>query len=306
MNLRAAPACYPETFVHRHLTSLLTVLAIMGVALGTHVLRTSAHEARQAAQRYEAVYYLPPPDALRWFSLGYDEALADLIWMRALVYFGQEFEHNGNVDHVFNYAEAMVALDPHFPAVYRWVGVAGLYRPQAVTPEDIRRSIEFMKRGQRLYPQDGELAWDIGAALVYELVPYLEAEEADLVREEGAPYLMTAVRLGAAPEWAALSNAANLVRVGQNEQAARHLEEMYASTRDPVVQRQIAERIRALRSQAEADAFMAAMEEFDAERRRDFPYLPAGLYLLVGERPPEDLQAPIRMGLPAALAQRSP
>ncbi|MFK7989340.1 MAG: hypothetical protein AB8I08_25200 [Sandaracinaceae bacterium] len=288
--------------MHRHLTTLGTVLAIGVVAVGTHTLRTSSHEARQAAQRYEAVYYLPPADALRWFSLGYDEALADLIWMRALVYFGQEFEHHGNVEHVFGYAEAMVALDPRFLAVYRWVGVAGLYRPEEVTPRDIRRSIDFMKRGQRLFPEDGELAWDLGAALVYELVPYLDEEAARLARAEGSPYLMTAVRLGAAPEWAALSNAANLVRVGQNEQAARHLEEMYASTRDPTVRAQIASRIRELRTQAEADAFMAAMEELETLRRRDFPYLPAGLYLLVGERPPEDLETPISVGLPTSLA----
>lgn len=292
--------------MRRHLTSLVTPLAIALVALGTNALRTSAHEARQAAQRYEAVYYLPPAETLRWFSLGYDEALADVIWMRALVYFGQEFEHRGSVEHVFSYAEAMAALDPDFLAVYRWVGVAGLYRPEAVSPEDIRRSIEFMKRGHQRAPENGELAWDIGAALVYELAPLLDEEEADLAREEGSPYLLAAVRMGAAPEWAALSNAANLVRVGQNEQAARHLEEMYASTRDPSVRAAIAERIRQLRTQAEADAFMAAMEELETERRRDFPYLPAGLYLLVGERPPENLQRPITEGLPAALSTESP
>jgi hypothetical protein len=282
---------------------LASVLALLVLGIASDRLRAGAHDRYTSAQRYEDIYYLPPADWLRVFSLGYDEALADLIWMRALVYFGQEFEHEGHVQYVFEYAEAIEALDPHFLSLYRWIGMSGLYRPQAITPDDIERSVAFMERGARIYPEDGQLAWSIGAALVFELPPLLDDDEAiGRAHERGSPYLMTAVRLGAAPEWAAFSNLDMLARIGRQEQAARHLEELYEQTDDPLMRERIASRIRALRERAEADAFLGAMRELDAARARDYPYLPPALYLFVGERPPVDVATPMREGLPRALA----
>lgn len=283
---------------------LLAALLVGGLlAFTSDRLREQASERYASAQRYEDVYYLPPPEWLRLFTLGWDEAAADLIWMRALVYFGDELQHGGNVENVFEYAEAIATLDPHFRAVYRWVGTAGIYRPVDVTTSDIERAVEFMERGAQLFPRDGQLAWDIGAALTFELVPLLDDEEArDEARARGTPWLMAASRLGAAPEWAALSNASLLARIGRTDQAARHLEEMYLSVDDPALRARIAARIEELRDQAHAEAFMAAMDELEDARRRSFPYLPLGLFLMVGERPVADVDAPIRVGLPAALA----
>lgn len=277
-------------------------VGLLAAALSALALRASAHAPYQHAQRYEDVYYLPPPDALRVMSLGWDEALADLIWLRALIYFGEELEHGGDVEHVYAYAEAMVELDPDFAAAYRWVGTAALYRPVAITAADVERAVAFMQRGARRFPMNGELAYDIGGALAYELTPLLDGDEAKArARARAVPYLLTAARLGAGPEWLVLSNATTLTRLGQTEQAARHLEDMYASTEDPAIRAQIGERIRSLREQADAEAFLVAMEELEQNRQRDFPYAPAGLFLLLGPRPPVELAAPLREGLPRAL-----
>lgn len=227
----------------------LVGIALVGLALASDVLRIQAHERYQSAQRYEDIYYLPPAEWLPVLSLGWDEAAADLIWMRALIYFGEEFQHSGQVAHVFDYADAIVALDPHFLAAYRWMGMAGLYRPQAITVEDVERSIAFMKRGAELFPDDGELAWNIGAALVFEL-PGLLGDDAEAVRsarERGLPYLMKAVRLGAAPEWASLSNASLLLKIGQRAQAIQHLMQMRSLVKDPETRERIEARIQMLR-----------------------------------------------------------
>ena len=288
-----------------HSTTLLAILAIVALAVLSDGLRASAHERREAAQTYEDIYYLPPPGWLRVFSLGWNEALADLIWMRALVYFGDEFQQaEGSVRHVFDYAEAIATLDPHFLAIYRWVGVAGLYRPTAISTDDIERSVAFMERGARLYPASGELAWDIGAALVFELPPMLEDEGAQLhARERGMPYLLTASRLGAAPEWMALTNASLLGQLGRTEQAVRQLEEAYLRVDDPAMRTRIAARIASLRERSAAEAFVAAAQEQDEARQRDFPYLAPGLYHLVGPRAPVDRVSPVREGLARAYGE---
>lgn len=239
-----------------------------------------------ASETYEDVYYVPPPEWLPVFSLGYDEALADLLWSRALVYFGEEMHETGGLRHVFDYTDAMLALDPDFRAVYGWIGTAGMYRPQAITAAEAQRTIEYLRRGHERFPDDGELAWTLGAALAFELPSLLESDDAkQAARSEGAEYLMLAARLGAGPDWLALTGASLLSRVGRAEAAVAHLEELYAMASDERARQEIAAAIAGLRSDAYAAGVVEANRTEDERRARELPYLSPSLYFLVGPRP---------------------
>jgi tetratricopeptide (TPR) repeat protein len=268
--------------------ALVTVLLLAAIC-GAGRLRQQATGHYLSTQRYEDVYYLPPPGWLRLFSLGYREALADLIWMKALIYFGDELYHEGEVKHLYAYTDAMLALDERFPAVYRWVSSCALYRTGKVTADDARRAISYLERGIRLFPDSGELAWDLGATYRFELVPLLkDSRERDEARLRGMEYLQAAVLRGAGPPWLVLTNATQLVKLGHTEQAIRHLEEAYSTAYDPNIRKSIEDRLQQLRSAAYAEALKHAVVSFEQARRRDFPYLSGTLYWLVGPRPPFD------------------
>lgn len=267
----------------------LVLVLVIAASVPLSLCRLRAHRALLAAQAYEDVYYLPPPGWLPMLSLGYREALADLLWMRALVYFGDEVVHRGELAHVFDYTDALLALDPDFEAVYHWIGTAGVYRPSAVGPEDIRRAAGYMRRGLERFPRNGRLAWDLGATLAFELPPLLDdPHAADEARAEGADYMAMASRLGAMPEWAVLSNAAILARVGRAEAAVRHLEEMYATIDDEAVRADIEAGIAELRSEAYSRAFAEASREEELQRLREMPYVHPDLFFLVGRRAESD------------------
>jgi len=273
-------------------TRIFVALGLLAALVPLRELRLRAHDQFRATQRYEDVYYVPPPEWLPVLSLGHREALADLLWLKALVYFGEELSHRGEVRHAFDYAEAIAHLDPYFKRAYRWIGMAAIYRTGTVTAADARRAADFLERGARIFPDDGELAWDLGATLAYELAPLLhDAREKEEVKTRGIEHLALAARLGAGPPWLALSNAAQLRRLGHAEQAIRHLEEMYATVRDPDTKEQIRLHLEQLRSRAYAEAFVQAHRELEQNRRRDFPYVPPTLYLLLGHRPPVDSAA---------------
>jgi hypothetical protein len=269
------------------------VLAAVPVMRG---LRVRAMDHYLATQTYEDVYYLPPARWLPVFSLGYREAAASLIWMRGLVYFGEEMMQRGVVRHIFDYGEAIVTLDPDFRAAYGWVAMASLYNPrEELTPEDVERTVAFLERGVRRFPDDGQLAWEMGATLAYELAPLVDdEEEKHSIYARASDYLMTAARQGAAPDWLALSNASQLMRLGRTEQAARHLEEMYGLVRDEDTRERIRERIAHLRTQAHVEALEEAHRELEARRQAELPYVPTDLYLLVGPRPVVDEAALFR------------
>lgn len=274
---------------------LLGALVALALVAGTRAVRVRTMDHLVGSRTYEDVYYVPPPAWLPVLSLGFDEALADLIWVRTLLYFGDELQHRGDVEHAFDYADAILALDPDFRRVYRWVGMAAMYRPVEVTEDDIRRGIAYLERGARRFPMDGKLAWDLGASLVYELGSRLPpGDEKDRLKREGLEHMQAAARLGAGPPWLVLANASQLERLGQREQAIRHLVEMYDAVQDDDTRAEIATRLEALRADAAARALRATLRSLEDARQRDFPYAPAGLYLLLGDRPPVDAAGALR------------
>jgi hypothetical protein len=264
---------------------IAAVALLMGLLAGVWTLRGRAMDRYLATQTYEDIYYLPPPQWLEVMSLGHRRALADLIWLRALIYFGDEFANRGQVRHVFKYGESMLSLDPDFQRVYRWVGMAGVYTPTGSSTEFMKRAIDVLRRGADRFPNDPEMAWDTGAMITYELLPYLPKDDPDResLAAEGRDYMMAAARLGGGPAWLVLTNATSLRKLGEADRELRHLEEMYALVRDPRVKEQIEIRLSQLRNDAYSEAFRAANEEFERRREEEFPYLPPTLYFFVAD-----------------------
>ncbi len=273
---------------HRFARGLVVLMAWVLLVLASGRLRGAAHGHFVRTSRYEDVYYLPPPEWLLVLSLGHRRALADLVWIRALLYFGEELRQKGAVRHVFRYGEAMVRLDPDFRRVYRWVAMAATYHTGEVSSEVTMRAARFVRRGAERFPDDGRLAWETGALLVYELAPWLEREgrvdAARRAREEGASFLASAARLGAGPPWLAMANATLLRRLGKMELAASHLEEMLALTRDPAERERIAARLETLRDSLRVEAQRRFLKALREAHQRDYPWMPLDLYLLVGPR----------------------
>ncbi|MEY4580223.1 MAG: hypothetical protein RL701_4926 [Pseudomonadota bacterium] len=272
--------------------------------IGSEWCRSRAQVYFAQTQRYEDVYYLPPNDYLIVGSLGYRAALADLIWMKALVYYGEELGQRGDVKHLYQYGDAMIALDPDFKRAYRWVASCALYRTGTVTVDDARAAIGYLEVAARRFPDDGELAWDLGANYTYELAPMLPIGAArDAVRSKGLEYLEAAVARNAGPEWLVLQTSSAQAALGRSEQAIRHLEDVYATATDPGIKLSIEHKLGQLRNASYAEALRHSHEAFQAAHKRDFPYLSPTLYVLVGARPAFGGDAWLAQGFDPAAAR---
>lgn len=286
---------------------IMALLAVLGVGYGTRELRLLSFHAHQQSQSYEDRYYLPPARWLPVMSLGFRAALADLIWCRSLVYFGEEMVHKGAVKYAFDYTDAVLALDPDFRSAYVWIGTASVYRGAEDLYTNGLRASRYLKRATERWPNDGDLHWRYGAYLRFELAPHLpEGAEKNRLISLSAPHLAVAASLGAGPAWLALNSSAILWTVGQTEQAIRHLEEVYGTVQDENTKRIIEERLTALRSQAFVEALRAANEEFEQERQSSYPYLTPSLFMLIGPRLRETWHAQVAnrfLAAPPALAE---
>lgn len=263
---------------------LLAGAAAASLLFASDLARISAFDHQQATARYQDVYYLPPTDWLLLGSLGYREALASLIWNSALVNFGQEIGHKGEVKFFFNYADAILALDPDFKRVYTWTATVAMYRPVLATKEEALRAATYLERAHKRFPTDGDIAWDLAAFYAYELPPVLGGDErtATEVKRRAADYMRVAALLGGGPPWIGLTAARRLDELGQSEQAARHLLEIYATVDDPETKAALEQRIRKLRTDAFMLAMRAASQDLEQRRLNDYPYLDSTMYVLVG------------------------
>jgi predicted negative regulator of RcsB-dependent stress response len=110
--------------------------------------------------------------------------------------------------------------------------------------------------------------------------------ERKAARRKGLDYLEAASLRNAGPPWLALQTASELNALGRREQAIRHLEDVYAVASDSNIKTRIEQQLARLRTEAYAEGLRRTAQELEAARQRDFPYVDATLYLLIGPRPP--------------------
>lgn len=230
---------------------------------------------------------IPTINVARVVSLGHVEWLADILWINALLYYGEALTARNPGRYVDRYASVMVALDPRFRQAYLWAAVALVLRTSEVPVQDLRRAAEYLAIGLGFFPGDGELHFQRGATLAFELSPRLprDSDERRQVRAAAAEHFRKSTALGEGPEWMALMTASMLTEAGRPDAAIETLRDGLVRAENPEFRERIQQRlIDMLRIHPSDDRGLAGMQELEAARRREYPYMPTPLYLFVGPR----------------------
>ncbi len=285
------------------------LLAALLCAILAGRLRASTLASFDAVVDDEDLYHLPPSTWIRAFSLGYTEAAADLLWTKALVYFGGQRARTSvtasgkpsrllsRARYTERYVSTVIDLDPRFHRPY----VAGsrlvLYHDRKITEESVRAALRILERGATAFPDDGEIAFGIAFLNYYELAQLLEdEEERRRARESGARMFRRAALLPGAPPYVSVLGARLLKREGLDDLVVEHLQAMLVQETDPGIRA-------SLQAQLEREADAAARRHSEAvnalyERwRREMGWIPFDLFLLLAgddDPDPESLVDPLR------------
>lgn len=101
--------------------------------------------------------YLPAARYLRPLSLGYHNVLADILWFRAISYFGQHFRSDKLYPWLAQMCELVTDLDPRAIHVYRF---AGFILPWEAGSKD--EGIRMLEKGVRVFPDSWLLHYWLG------------------------------------------------------------------------------------------------------------------------------------------------
>src|SRR5262245_47951802 len=140
-----------------------SILLVVFLALGG-VAQNWIDSQRRAPLAVEEALYVSSGEALKRASLGFDGLMADVYWIRTLLYFGEEFERQRGSNQYFDVSrlkllqpllDITVDLDPKHIAAYRFGAV---FLPDI----DADAAIRFAERGIRNNPDEWRLYQDLG------------------------------------------------------------------------------------------------------------------------------------------------
>lgn len=256
------------------------------IAAGLGLVAHTAHDrilARQADAPPEFdVLYVPPAEQLVSMSAGYREALADLIWVRALIYSGENLG-NAQIEATGRYVDAIIGLAPRFRRAYLWGGITAVYSGRAeIDRPMVDRAISTYRLGIAQFPESHELLYPLGMLLLTQVpsTPGYDDDERAALRLEGIEFIRRAAAFGADP--LVRQYAATLVSEhGERALAIQFLESQLAQAQDEDHRRMLYSKLSSLGGSAAAQAVDRVRQEFSSEHRARAPYLPEALYAVL-------------------------
>jgi hypothetical protein len=262
------------------------VLVMAGAALvaGGVLSENAGLERRKQFPVGEDALYLPRPSALKSISLGHHELTADLVFVRAIIYFGGQFQGKRTYRWLDNYLNTIVALDPRWRTPYRWAGVATMYDGRDITNESVAASNHFLEMGVERFPADWEMPFMVGCNYLFEMKTD-DPVQKSAWRRRGAEYVRHAALVGGAPPWVPLLAATIMRKEGQEEAALHHLEEVYLSTRDEKTRTEVKNRLLSLHAKIDFAKAERERRAFDDTWMRTIRYAPADFFVVIGPKP---------------------
>lgn len=261
---------------------VLVLATIVLFGLGAHAMHGRALARRADAPAELDVLYVPPVGYLQWMSMGYREALADLLWIRALVYTGEHLKDT-EIAAVDRYVDAMNGLAPRFRRPYLWGGITAVYGGQtAVTRDMVDRALAIYRRGLVQFPESHELLYPFGMLLLHQApsTPGYDAEEIAAMRAEGIEAIRRAAAFGADP--LVRQYAATLVAEhGADELAIQFLESQLAQAQDDDHRRMLRRKLEQLGGKEAAGRVERIRDAFFRELSARAPYVPEALWAVL-------------------------
>lgn len=124
------------------------------------------------------VLFIPSAKAVKRMSLGYTGLMADLYWMRAVLYFGNHhIAHAKEYDLLDPLLDITVSLDPKLEPAYRFGSIFLAQKPpQGAGRPDL--AVRLVERGIKEFPDDWRQYFNLGFIHYMDRHDYIAAAEA--------------------------------------------------------------------------------------------------------------------------------
>jgi tetratricopeptide (TPR) repeat protein len=193
------------------------VAAGLLLVVGLHLLQVRIDAQRAVTPKLQRFMYLPRGEYLRVAVLGYEQVVADLLWIQAIQAMGESTVTEEAGRWLYRALDAITTLDPRFVRVYEAGGIALV--TLVVLAEESNRILE---KGIRYNPDYWALPYLLGFNYYFELHDYAKAADS----------IARASQLPGAPEYLAPLAVRLYASAREPQVAIDFLARMYEQTSD--------------------------------------------------------------------------
>ncbi|MBD3183204.1 hypothetical protein GF312_12990 [Candidatus Poribacteria bacterium] len=224
---------------------MICILSITGVIYS----QLKIDQIRLPRKRLEEkIIYIPTGRFMKAASIGFHAVLSDLLWTRAVLYFGEHFTTDREYPWLYRILDAVTTMDPHNILAYRFGG-----NLLALEGNRIEESIALLKKGIKHNPdKDWRLYFLLGFNYYYILNDHLTA----------AYYFEQAVKLPGHPEYLPKLVARMYAKADKEDVAIEFLEEIYTQYNDEQVKQTIMDRLILLKAKEQAKEIQKLVERY--------------------------------------------
>ena len=168
---------------------IIALVLIIGLFVSVYPLQRHIDLGRMKFRGHEELLYLPSGNFLKVVSLGFEEALADILLIKMIDYFATHLKTDRTYTWLYHMADVITTLDPNFRFPYVFAGV--LLNLEANQFENARK---ILLKGMPVFKDDWYFPFALGLNYFF--------HEADLLL--AADYFDKASNLPGAPEYLAV------------------------------------------------------------------------------------------------------
>jgi tetratricopeptide (TPR) repeat protein len=196
---------------------------VIAVGAGVAALAQPRVDGTRIARSVDnALVFAPNGQQLEVASMGFQEPVADLLWVRAVLVFGERWGRQEDATWTTwlrRMLTAVTELDSHWHTPYQYGGLI------LKVAQDVDGADDIFRHGMEAFPNDPFFPFSIG------MDAYLARGDA----ATAADYLERAAASPEAPPWYAAAAAAMRQRKGERRAAIEYLRGVRRSTTDPHV-----------------------------------------------------------------------
>lgn len=228
--------------------SLFILLTLSFLSLFFSIETLDKKYPRQAV---ESFLYLPSGTFLKGAALGYDEMLADLLWIKAIGYFGGQIRTDRNYTWLAHLLDVVTTLDPLYQYPYEFGGIV-----LAAEVGEVDKSIALLKKGMKNVSRNDPRYWYFPFFLAYD---YMYHKDDYLT---AAHYLEQAVKFPQSPPYLPRLVARLYANADSPEVAVTFLQEMIKATEKQDLRDRLKERLDQVIHRANMKTLKQGVEAF--------------------------------------------
>ncbi|MBN2673534.1 MAG: hypothetical protein JXX29_17770 [Deltaproteobacteria bacterium] len=243
-------------------TTIFFVSSLLTLFVLATILQNTSKTRYEKISSEVPLYYLPGTSWLTFFSLGYNEAFADAVWTKFIVYFSEapktevkqgEFLNGASdsspeqplLNHSVNYVLAATSLDTHFLDAYMHGARLTLYHRGKISRDTVEMAIDVLKQGIRYFPENGDMLFHLGFLYYYEYPPFAKDNaEKDKMKDLGINYIQKSANTENAPPITTLLATSLATKHQMTELIVQHLQNQLLIEKDPDVRETIIEKLK--------------------------------------------------------------